>query len=309
MKTWSVCLLVSLLGAGASACIGSDDDENIDVTVGDEKADAVSHVTVNAGGTSTVSFNATAGSVEVSVDCAPPANPDTVGMQFTVKGTGFGSATASKPVAGLWQWSGDVTAGAKKLEIRGTSGSHSCAVRVRKVTGSCTASSVSRQPETGHTHLFVSSNLPSASLDFPAAGNHWGAWAKWGTVYSKPVKRGFYLHNLEHGGLVMSYKCSSATASAECQEAAANLTALANSFGEYRVIVTPDPQQPAMYGIRGWRVGYQSDCFNEQRMLAFMGDHFRDGREDTDADPPIPYDPTTTQVPCMDLMAAPDSCN
>jgi hypothetical protein len=297
-------LLVSL--CGASACIGTEDDENIDVAVGDEKADAVSHVTVNAGSTSTVSFNATAGAVDITVDCAPPANPDSVGNQFTVKGTGLGIST-TPAIAGFWQWSGTTTAGAKKLEIKGTSGSQSCAVRVRKATGQCTASTVSRSPETGHTHLFVGSNITAAA--FPASGNHWGAWAKWGTVYSKPVKRGFYLHNLEHGGLVLSYKCASATASAECQEAAANLTALANSFGEYRVIVTPDPEQPTLYGIRGWRVGYQSDCFSEQRMLGFMGDHFRDGREDTDADPPVPYDPTTNQVPCVDLMAAPDSCN
>lgn len=304
MKTWSVCLLVSL--CGASACIGSEDDENIDVTVGDEKADAVSHVTVSSGSTSTVSFNATAGAVDVTVDCAPPANPDSVGMQFTVKSTGLGIST-TPAIAGFWQWSGTVTSGAKKLELKGTSGSQSCTVRVRKATGQCTSSTVSRSPETGHTHLFVGSNITTAA--FPASGNHWGAWAKWGTIYSKPVKRGFYLHNLEHGGLVLSYKCTSATASAECQEAAANLTALANSFGEYRVIVTPDPEQPTMYGIRGWRVGYQSDCFAEQRMLDFMGDHFRNGREDTDADPPVPYDPTTSQVPCVDLMAAPDSCN
>ena len=129
MKTWSVCLLVSL--CGASACIGTEDDENIDVAVGDEKADAVSHVTVTAGSTSTVSFNATAGAVDVTIDCAPPANPDSVGNQFTVKSTGLGIST-TPAIAGLYQWSGTTTAGAKKLEIKGTSGSHSCAVRVRK---------------------------------------------------------------------------------------------------------------------------------------------------------------------------------
>ena len=178
---------------------------------------------------------------------------------------------------------------------------------MRKLAGSCTASSAFRSPETGHTHLFVGTT--PANGDFPASGNHWGAWAAWNTVYTKPVKRGFYLHNLEHGGLVLSYKCSSPTESAECEEAAANMEALKDAFGEYRVIVTPDPQQPALYGIRGWRTGYQSDCFADNRMLDFMGDHFRDGREDIDADPPIAYDPTTQQVPCVDLMAAPDSCN
>jgi hypothetical protein len=28
-----------------------------------------------------------------------------------------------------------------------------------------------------------------------------------------------------------------------------------------------------------------------------------------DANPPLAYDPTTTNVPCQNLMAAPDSCN
>ena len=40
-----------------------------------------------------------------------------------------------------------------------------------------------------------------------------------------------------------------------------------------------------------------------------MQGHHRMGREDIDADPPIPFDPTTTEnVPCENLMAAPDSC-
>ena len=30
--------------------------------------------------------------------------------------------------------------------------------------------------------------------------------------------------------------------------------------------------------------------------------------QDADANPPVPFDPTTTNVPCEDLMAAPDSC-
>ena len=40
-----------------------------------------------------------------------------------------------------------------------------------------------------------------------------------------------------------------------------------------------------------------------------MKEHFRQGREDIDADPLLPFDPTTTEdVPCENLMAAPDSC-
>jgi hypothetical protein len=231
-----------------------------------------------------------------------------VGTQFTVSSSALGVTASSGTYASLWQWSGDATPGPAKLEITGTSGSQNCIVQLRVLDGECTASSVARTAETGHTHYRVGSTIADQD-DFPAAGNHWGAWAPWDTVYTKPIKRGFLLHNLEHGGLVLSYGCASASESTECREAAENLSALKDSFGEARVIVTPDPEQPTMYGARGWRVGYSSDCFDEDRMLEFMGEHFRNGREDIDADPPVPFDPTTTNVPCVDIMAAPDSCS
>jgi hypothetical protein len=128
-------------------------------------------------------------------------------------------------------------------------------------------------------------------------------------AYPKPVLRGFYMHNLEHGGAVLSYGCESADESAACADAEAALIKLANEFGQNRVIVTPDPDQPTLYAVRTWRWAYAADCFDHDSALEFLGEHFRNGREDIDADPPVPFDPTTTEdVPCEDLMSAPDSC-
>jgi hypothetical protein len=63
-----------------------------------------------------------------------------------------------------------------------------------------------------------------------------------------------------------------------------------------------------MFAIRGWRYGYSSSCLDETSAKQFAQAHYRQGREDADSDPPIPYDPSTTNVPCENLMAAPDSC-
>lgn len=174
--------------------------------------------------------------------------------------------------------------------------------------GACTSSSSFHTPETGHNHLRVGTEVETWGT-FPAAGNHWGAWAKWNTTYTHPVQRGFLLHNLEHGGVVLSYGCSSPDDSAECAEAAANLQALADASGETRYIITPDPAQTSLYGVRAWRFGMESDCFDEGRLGGFLAATIRHGREDIDANPPVPYDPTTLDVDCHDLMAAPDSCN
>src|SRR5205085_10907351 len=102
--------------------------------------------------------------------------------------------------------------------------------------------------------------------------------------------------------------CSSNT-SRECKDAQDKLVAFANGAGLSRVIITPDPSQPEMFAIRGWRWLYSSACLDDASAKSFAQKHIRQGREDIDADPPIPFDPTTTNVPCQDLMAAPDSCN
>jgi hypothetical protein len=63
-----------------------------------------------------------------------------------------------------------------------------------------------------------------------------------------------------------------------------------------------------MFGIRAWRWAYTSDCLDPATATAFASARYRHGREDIDGNPPIPFDPTTTNVPCENLMAAPDSC-
>ena len=39
---------------------------------------------------------------------------------------------------------------------------------------------------------------------------------------------------------------------------------------------------------------HTTDCFQASAAKAFYQTHIRNGREDIDADPPIPFDPTTT---------------
>ena len=295
VKTLLACSLLAFTACAAEV----PDDESVDVIVGDGKADTSSTIHLSSSKTVTVKYTASGDPLDLEVDCGQSADPDTVGMQFTVQG---------QTVAGYWQWSGAVDAGAQQLKLRGTSGSATCHVKITTATGSCTDSASFHSPQTGHTHIRVGTINPTWG-DFPVSGNHWGAWAKWNTVYEQPVETGFLVHNLEHGGLVLSYNCSSPGDSADCAKAAHDLAALKTAFGEERVIVTPAPDQPTRYGVRAWRWGYSSECFDSDRMQQFMADHFRNGREDEDANPPYSYDPTTTDVPCQDLMAAPDSCN
>lgn len=299
MRT-AACLFLAM--AAGCAADGANSDE---ISIGTGKADGQAQIDVEAGRSLTLSFAVTNKPVDISVYCGISANPDVVGTLFQVQNATIGT---SDVVAGYWQWSGTLAAGTQRLKITGVDGAARCTVSVSSFTAACSDSTSFHSPETNHTHLTVGTLVPTWG-DFPVSGNHWGAWSKWDTIYTKPVRRGFYLHNLEHGGVVLSYGCSSPTESAECAEAAANLEALKAASGETRVIVTPDPDQPALYGVRAWRFGMLSDCFDEARLQDFLGSTIRHGREDIDANVPVPFDPSTLDVDCHSLFASPDSCN
>ncbi len=302
-------VLTFALSTLAYGCAGEGTTQNVDIEE-DPKADASKAVNVGAGDTVNVTLTTSGSSRAITVDCGVDSDPDVSGLVFTVAAPDLKVTATSSPARdGYWRWAGDLAAGKHVLTIKGKTGGATCKVTSGAVvTASCAATSAFHSANTDHTHYRVTSTPPGWE-SFPASGNHWGSWAAWDTVYTKPVERPFMIHDMEHGGIVLSYNCSSPDESSDCKQAASDLEALYKEFGKVRVIVTPDPKQPTRYAARAWRWGFQSDCFDHAGMKAFMTAHFRHGREDIDASPPLPYDPTTTNVPCQDLMAAPDSCN
>jgi hypothetical protein len=302
--------VLGFVGCAANSSGGGDD-----IVLGDD-ANLTSTISLGANEERTINLTATtAGDVTVTLDCSPPADPDdqgpVVGVTAPTLGVdGKGPAPATP--AGYWSHTGPMAAGQVPITLKNTGSAVSCRLSTTAVpsTATCRARNEWRSANTDHTHYRVGEQGAAAGWDpFPASGNHWGAWAKWDTVYDKPVKTGFVLHNLEHGGLVFSYKCSSPSDSKACSDARDQLMAIAQGVSGPRVIVTPDPSQPNMFAVRAWRYAYTSDCLDKQSASDFARKHYQQGREDTDADPPIPFDPSTTNVPCQDLMAAPDSCN
>jgi hypothetical protein len=296
-----------VLAAGCAAETGDNGGEEMSAD-----NDLTSTLHVPANGSATIRLSAkTARDVSLTIDCAPPANPDEIGAVIEVSAPTLDVSTPEAR-AGWFAQAVSMPVGQHAVTITSQGGPATCRVRTTPIPASqsCRSFTAWRSVNPDHTHLHVGSEaIQSGWESFPASGNHWGAWAPWGKVYDKPVKHGFLLHNLEHGGLVLSYKCSSPNDSAECKSARDTLTAFAQTLGTRRLYVTPDPSQPTMFAVRAWRMAYTSDCFDEKSAGAFAKANFAHGREDIDADPPIPFDPTTTNVPCQDLMAAPDSCN
>jgi hypothetical protein len=306
-------LILSLIStASIIALVGcaADGEQEEGVDVDEQGQELTSTVSLPAHGTKAFSLKATsAQDVTLTVDChVSSVDPDALGTTFKVSGATVGLNEPARD--GFMQRTLKVPAGTHTLTFTNLGAGASCTVKTTTVaTGAtCRAWEAWHSPNPNHTHMAVGTDTSADWEPMPASGNHWGAWAPWNKVYDKPIKRAFLLHNLEHGGLVFSYKCENGT-SAACKDLRDKTVALAQAFGHGRILVTADPTQPEKFAVRAWRWVYSSDCLDQTSALAFANAHYRHGREDIDADVPIPFDPTTTNVPCQDLMAAPDSCN
>lgn len=112
----------------------------------------------------------------------------------------------------------------------------------------------------------------------PSGGDHWAVWAAF-KKYDARVPREMYVHDLEHGAIVMAYRCSDG-----CPDVVAALTGVMNQISEAcsppRVILTPDPDLDTPIAAAAWGATYTATCIDATSLTAFANDHIGRGPED-----------------------------
>lgn len=137
---------------------------------------------------------------------------------------------------------------------------------------------------------------PGTSLTYctrpPSSGDHYGSWASF-RVYDKPVPYGYLVHSLEHGAVVILYKC----ASGSCPSIQSQLVAVANARSadplctpaiKHRIIIAPDPTLDIEIGASAWRWTYRASCVHAASLNKFIDDHYAKTAEDFCSDGVIP---------------------
>ena len=95
----------------------------------------------------------------------------------------------------------------------------------------------------------------------PSSGTHSGSGRVYKT-YTKPFLPGFWVHNLEHGAMVITYNCPGGCA-AELAEAQAFIDSLptdcpaAVNAQKRRIIMLPDPELDVRFAASAWNAGPQ----------------------------------------------------
>ena len=123
-------------------------------------------------------------------------------------------------------------------------------------------------PDEGYNHAPAGTPLQYASNP-PSSGTHYPTWTRSG-VYAEQQETGYWVHSLEHGYVVILYRCSDG-----CPELVEQLTQFyeaapkSASFGFQKLIVTPYPEMEHQIAVVAWTHIDEFDQFDAQRLLTF----------------------------------------
>ena len=151
------------------------------------------------------------------------------------------------------------------------------------VPGSVCGAVVTQEADAAGQHVPECSVIRHSSNP-PAVGAHYGSWAAYRT-YDTPVPRGFWVHSMEHGAVVLLHNCSDCAD--EIAAAAALIDELPEDVSEQclaagvrrKVILTPDPALDVRWAAAAWRFTLRSDCFEPEVFRAFASEHYGQGTE------------------------------
>jgi hypothetical protein len=123
-------------------------------------------------------------------------------------------------------------------------------------------------------HVTACSDIAYATNP-PSSGEHYPTWADYG-VYDFALPRGYWVHNLEHGSVVVSYNCEDGCAE-ELAAAKTWLAALAPDAlcaGQTpRVLLVPDPLLDVRWAASAWGWTLRADCFDVEAFSDFYLSH------------------------------------
>ena len=200
-----------------------------------------------------------------------------------------GIAAAVIVVAGLVVWS-SMRGGSGIQEVRGSLGSQPAQATAPDTPAAGAAASprgsqppagsapsgsarlvVETYPDQGAAHIALGASHPAYNSNPPTSGWHTPQTVPWG-ARRDAIPDEILIHNLEHGGIWISYKDPNDTALVE------KLEALASRYRS-KVIVTPRPSNDAPIAVAAWTKLMKLQVFDEAAIVKFIDAYKNKGPE------------------------------
>jgi len=119
-------------------------------------------------------------------------------------------------------------------------------------------------PILGREHVPEGTKVAGYNSDPPTSGNHWPTPANWG-LYTEPLPDEQLVHNLEHGGIWISYKDIKDIN----EETGKKLESIAEKYPQ-AVIITERPKNDTKFAIASWGRLTKLDSFDQEYVERFI---------------------------------------
>jgi hypothetical protein len=128
----------------------------------------------------------------------------------------------------------------------------------------------------------------------PTSGPHYPRWASFQS-YDEPIPRGYLVHALEHGAVMLAYDCPQG-----CDAEVMAMQAFVDGLEPdpaciapvvNRLIIVPDPALDVPFAAAAWGHMLKAQCFDEELVAAFVEAHYASGPENVCGQGFDPSDP------------------
>ncbi|HZS32170.1 MAG TPA: DUF3105 domain-containing protein [Methylomirabilota bacterium] len=133
-------------------------------------------------------------------------------------------------------------------------------------------------PDRGAQHVAQGTHITYPEYP-PTSGPHWPRPAEWG-IYTTPVPEEQFVHNLEHGGIVILYRCPGG-----CPDLVRELDAIVRTlppskYGHRKVVLSPNDRIPSRIALLAWRRLEELDAVDREGIVRFVRAYQDRGPED-----------------------------
>ena len=126
-------------------------------------------------------------------------------------------------------------------------------------------------PNEGWNHVAEGTAITYQSNP-PASGPHYPVWARY-QAYTSPIARGYWVHNVEHGAVVLLYRPDAGAAVASAMDAAFRALPSDSRCGHSRALLTPDPLLTRPVAAVAANFVLEGDCVGPNAIRQFTLAH------------------------------------
>jgi hypothetical protein len=135
-----------------------------------------------------------------------------------------------------------------------------------------------RIPDEGRKHVEEGSDVLYAANP-PASGDHYPIWSPYG-IFREPVSPGYWVHNLEHGAIVLLYSCDTDCSQVVTEINQVYTTLPDGAFGEVKLVATPfEGQLETRFMLIAWNWQEGFNTVEADRIERFYRDFLDRGPE------------------------------